>query len=629
MSMAPASNIRRRSRAGSAAVTEDATSTGAGRSNDDPTRTISKRAVTTHGGSMTFWRAFVVLAIARGASAVFNLVHDCDESFNFWEPLHYLVHGHGLQTWEHSPEYALRSYLYLGIHYAVAKPISWLTGDGQGKLFTFIGVRMVLGMASAGSEAWLCAEMARVNALAGTLCTALLAWSAGMFAASTAFLPSTFAMYCITTAAAATLRGWHSVSCGACVVAVVWGWPFAGIAAVPYGLDALVKVGFVRTMVFVIVPLLVSAALAVAVDSFFYGRLTWSTVNILRYNVAGGGSNLYGVEPPTFYLRNLFNAFTLALPLALAAPAIALVAAATDRSTTARHVSGFGRLAVAYAPFPLSLAFFSTVAHKEERFMYVVYPLLCVGAAIALAAAVDVAAKLRRRLNLDGLTLVAALGAAATTLVVLVLSLSRVVALTQGYGAPMFVYPSLPVPTIPGGGENVTLGVCVGGEWYRFPSSFLLPSPAYRLRFIDSSFDGALPVPFDASAGGTRYAPSGLNDRNEADPRQRVPNSDEKCQFIVDVNLKGVKPAVDPSQVAKRKLPTGRIRGTWAEMDGDELSGGAEDEADGAAWEIVQEVEFLDQANSPPVSRAFYFPGWSYAKNTYGTYRLLRRTHRS
>ena len=41
--------------------------------------------------------------------------------------------------------------------------------------------------------------------------------------------------------------------------------------------------------------------------------------------------------------------------------------------------------------------------------------------------------------------------------------------------------------------------VCVGGEWHRFPSSFFLPSPAYRLAFVQSSFGGLLPTDFDTS----------------------------------------------------------------------------------------------------------------------------------
>lgn len=27
-------------------------------------------------------------------------ITDCDETFNYWEPMHYMIHGFGLQTWE-------------------------------------------------------------------------------------------------------------------------------------------------------------------------------------------------------------------------------------------------------------------------------------------------------------------------------------------------------------------------------------------------------------------------------------------------------------------------------------------------------------------------------------------------
>lgn len=33
--------------------------------------------------------------------------------FNYWEPLHYVWRGKGFQTWEYSPDYAIRSYFYL------------------------------------------------------------------------------------------------------------------------------------------------------------------------------------------------------------------------------------------------------------------------------------------------------------------------------------------------------------------------------------------------------------------------------------------------------------------------------------------------------------------------------------
>lgn len=45
-------------------------------------------------------------------------------------------------------------------------------------------------------------------------------------------------------------------------------------------------------------------------------------------------------------------------------------------------------------------------------------------------------------------------------------------------------------------GSNLSY-VCLGDEWHRFPSSFHLPAPAYRLAFVKSGFRGLLPRPFD------------------------------------------------------------------------------------------------------------------------------------
>lgn len=60
--------------------------------------------------------AFKAILSARFCAAIWSHVTDCDETYNYWEPTHYLVFGKGLQTWEYSPVYALRSYTYLLIH---------------------------------------------------------------------------------------------------------------------------------------------------------------------------------------------------------------------------------------------------------------------------------------------------------------------------------------------------------------------------------------------------------------------------------------------------------------------------------------------------------------------------------
>ncbi len=56
-------------------------------------------------------------------------------------------------------------------------------------------------------------------------------------------------------------------------------------------------------------------------------------------------------------------------------------------------------------------------------------------------------------------------------------------------------------------GTNVSY-VCVGDEWHRFPSSFHLPHPAYRLAFVKSGFHGLLPRPFDIAQVGSYHSHS-------------------------------------------------------------------------------------------------------------------------
>lgn len=73
------------------------------------------------------------------------------------------------------------------------------------------------------------------------------------------------------------------------------------------------------------------------------------------------------------------------------------------------------------------------------------------------------------------------------------------------------------------------LRLCLGKEWYRFPSHYLVPD-GVDVRFIKSDFDGLLPRRFDVSAGeggfwkreATRNVPSGLNDLNKEEKSHHV-----------------------------------------------------------------------------------------------------------
>jgi alpha-1,2-mannosyltransferase len=85
-----------------------------------------------------------------------------------------------------------------------------------------------------------------------------------------------------------------------------------------------------------------------------------------------------------------------------------------------------------------------------------------------------------------------------------VLSALRLWATGEHYGASMTVWQSLDE-----GKRSVEPGtVCVGKEWYRYPSSYFLPANM-RLRFIQSEFDGLLPGTFIEVPKGTSPARQG------------------------------------------------------------------------------------------------------------------------
>ena len=91
------------------------------------------------------------------------------------------------------------------------------------------------------------------------------------------------------------------------------------------------------------------------------------------YNVAGGGdSALYGVESRDFYLRNGANQLVSVLPLAL----LGFPLIAGWQWLRAQPGRPPPRVLVATAPVYLWLAALSMLPHKEERFLYVVYPLV-------------------------------------------------------------------------------------------------------------------------------------------------------------------------------------------------------------------------------------------------------------
>ena len=118
--------------------------------------------------------------------------------------------------------------------------------------------------------------------------------------------------------------------------------------------------------------------------------------NIIQYNIFGGaerGPDLYGTEPWYFYFLNLVLNFNVLAPLALISlPALYVTSivdrkrlgGATKTTESEQTSSPFVVLAFKLLPVYVWMGILTSQAHKEERFMFPAYPMICFNAAVAL-----------------------------------------------------------------------------------------------------------------------------------------------------------------------------------------------------------------------------------------------------
>ncbi|PIN16567.1 Mannosyltransferase [Handroanthus impetiginosus] len=522
----------------------------------------------------------VSLGMLRYMSASSNIIHDCDEVFNYWEPLHFLLYKSGFQTWEYSSQFALRSYLYILFHNLVGWPASWWFGEE--KVRVFYAVRIFLGILSVIADAALVVALSRkYGKRLASYTLAMLCLASGCFFASTSFLPSSFSMYSMSLSSALFLFEKPAAAVAIAATGVILGWPFSVLAFLPVTIFSLVR-RFKRAFLSGIVTSLGLVALSVIVDYLYYGKRTSSILNLLIYNVLGGGeSHLYGTEGPLFYLKNGFNNFNFCFILALLFIAILPIA----------RQKYLPELLVIISPIYIWLAFMSLQPHKEERFLYPIYPLICVAASAVIESFPDL---FRDKYNPNYTSVPFVIAKALRPLVlglILCASHSRTFSLINGYSAPLEIYKHLEHHDDVGEGAVL----CVGSEWHRYPSSFLVPEYVREVRWIDDGFRGLLPLPFNSTLGGTSAAPLYFNNKNQASDQQFLQDVD-KCTFLVELQLQ--RPHL--------------YRGSDLET-----------------WEVVAALPYLDREMSPPKYRSFFIPYLWQQKNVFGLYKLLKRIPKS
>lgn len=346
---------------------------------------------------------------------------------------------------------------------------------------------MTMGLLAAWSQSHLLDSIsASFGSDLAVLTGIIMAGSTGMFIASTAFLPNTLSMLLLTFTWSHWLRGQDNRVLLLTALMAIIGWPYAVIAAIipclvsmkpSYSLsdgkrvqtislstrvkmELLVRrfiLGALFSFVYILVP-------SLCVERYYYGRWTFPSLNAVIYNVlsSSGGPNIFGVEPWHYYILNLLLNFNIFIPTSL----LAIICLSLDRNRQ--------KLGLLYASMLLPIAMFTKQAHKEERFLFIVYPLVCFFAAYTLNWFQSLSRKLRPLVN-------------AALILGLAISVMRTCGLIKFYAAPQTLLTNW---------EQADAGkLCMSSNWYRFPGSFYLRN-SVRLGFLKDAVTHLQPAYF-------------------------------------------------------------------------------------------------------------------------------------
>jgi len=408
-------------------------------------------------------------------------------------------------------------------------------------------MRVAIGVLTAWSQSHLLKASSHLfNPSTSTLCTILMASTNAMFIASPALLPNTLSMILLAFIWASWLRGRDNRVIFLSGLMVIIGWPYAAIGA---GVPCLVSIkrewvmedgtriqvgsiglgtriqllmrrlilGGLFTVVYILFPSLI-------IERYYYGRWTLPSLNALAYNVLSksevGGPEVFGVEPWNYYFFNLLLAFGPFFPAALISPL----------------VMRMGRdMGLLWANMMMPMTVFMAQPHKEERFMFIVFPLICLFAAQTITCIASKGKLMRASCYM-------------ATFAGIALSISRSYALVKFYGAPQTLLQNW-IPPHEG-------TVCMAASWYRFPSSFYLHD-SVRLGFIRASITHLQPTYYQEGKGSTTKQAPGINGMNRAVDAQYTDR--DQCTWFMGTSaefpgMKAVKCA-NIIDVGKTKAP--------------------------------------------------------------------------
>lgn len=509
--------------------------------------------------------------LSRVYAAFFMIISDCDETFNYWEPLNLLIRGFGKQTWEYSPEYAIRSYTYLIPYVIVTYPIKLVEKFVNiPSYYQFYWIRLIAlcGFTCFTELRLFYSINSSLNRKVGNWFLFLSSIAPGMSHAGVALLPSSFAMNCVTMATANSLSAISENSANYSVQAIVWflvggivGWPFALALGLPFGLFILIQNIKRFNVLFSIIKgciagLVSTLIISTAIDSWFYQKIDLVPLNIVLYNVfgeQGEGPEIFGVEPFQYYILNLLVNFNVVAILGYVGLVVnAILFGEKNRYKVLITVS---------LPLLIWSLIFGSQPHKEERFLYPIYPLLILSSSLLLTLIFPMVTFVSKGITANKVNskhiekLIQLLFAFSVGMV----SILRIINLVENYSTPLSVHREISTLPI----SNISVNVCTGREWYHFPNSFFLPDN-YRLKFVRSGFDGLLPGDFLEGTSlktSTSSIPPNMNNKNQYSD-DKVIDFDE-CSYYID-NSQAANLEVGEPNIVERSGKVLKVNKGWS-----------------------------------------------------------------
>lgn len=210
------------------------------------------------------------------------------------------------------------------------------------------------------------------------------------------------------------------------------------------------------------------------------------------------GPDLYGTEPISYYLKNLFLNFNFIFIFALVSLPVALLVEAYFRRRIGESYNSAATTFIFYlAPLYLWLGIFFSQPHKEERFLFPVYPFIAFGGAVFISSIQKI-----YKISTDEIQNLKFLPdhffiQKLAIVVTLIFSISRILANIFGFIGILNLYSN----SLQLLGSNLEVDnhqqytLCLGKEWHRFNTNFLTPKNL-KIEFIQSEFKGQLPGKF-------------------------------------------------------------------------------------------------------------------------------------